>query len=140
MLLRNSLVTLSKFKMAPTPGLLYVLSKPNHPKLSEDTYNKWYSDFYIRSVVNSGLADLAIRYKNVKADSEFPYLCVYRLPDIAKLQDEGLMESIPKTHELLPDGKAWHEVLKTDSRLVELSQKFEGPVPKDGKCRRSCLL
>jgi len=119
--------------MAPTSGLLYVLSEPNHPKLSEDTYNKWYSDFYIRSVVDSGLADLAIRYKNVKADSAFPYLCVYRLPDVAKLQDERLMQSIPKTHELLPDGKTWHEVLKTDSRLVELSQKFEGQVPKDGE-------
>ena len=136
MLIRKTLATFSKIKMAPTPGLLYVLSNPNHPKLSEDTYNKWYSDFHIRNVVNSGLADLAIRYKNVTVDSAFHYLCVYRLPDIAKLQDEGLMESIPKTHELLPDGKAWDEVQKTDSKLVELMQKFEGKVPKDGEYRR----
>jgi hypothetical protein len=116
----------------PTPGLLYALSKPKHPSLKEDTYNDWYSNHHIQHVVDSGLADLAIRYKNTKADAKWPYLAIYRLPDVAKMGDEKLRESIPKTHDLLPEGQPWTEALETDIRVLELLQKFEGQVPKDG--------
>ena len=119
--------------MAPTPGLLYVLSKINDPKLTEDKYNDWYSNHHIQHVVDGGVADLAIRYKNTKADAKWPYLCIYRVPDLAVLSNEKQVTAIPTTHELLPDGKQWMEVLETDRIGLALIQKYEGLVPKEGK-------
>ena len=119
--------------MAPTPGLLYVLSKIKDPALAEDTFNDWYTNHHIQHVVDNGVADLAVRYKNVKSDAKWPYLCVYRVPDLAVLGDEKLVASIPVTHELLPDGKPWTEVLDVDRRVMALIQKYEGLVPKEGK-------
>lgn len=48
-----------------TPGLLLVQSKPKHLELTEEVFNKWYSAVHIQDVVDGGLVDLAIRYKNI---------------------------------------------------------------------------
>jgi hypothetical protein len=118
--------------MSPTPGLLYALSKPKSSSFSDADYNTWYTNHHIHDVVNSGLADLAIRYKNTNPNAKWPYLAIYRIPDLAKMQDEKVMGSIAATHELIPNGATWHDALEADIRPFVLLQKFEGQVPKEG--------
>jgi hypothetical protein len=117
-----------------TAGLLYVLSNPL-PPLSEQDFNTWYSEHHIKHVVDAGLADLAIRYKNTNSSSKYQYLSIYRMPDVSKLEDEKIRESIPKTHDLLPDGKGWPEALEHDIRTYTLLQKFEGVLGSEGRSR-----
>jgi hypothetical protein len=117
--------------MSPTPGLLWAFSGPKG-SFSEADYNTWYTDHHIHHVVDSGLSDLAIRYKNVNPDAKWPYLAIYRLPDVSKLQDEKVMGSIATTHELLPQGQSWAEAMNVDIRPFTLLQKFEGQIPKEG--------
>jgi hypothetical protein len=110
-----------------TPGILVVLSKPKTTAtFTEDKYNEWYTEHHIQHIVDSGLCDLAIRYKNTSKEAKWPYVCIYRLPDLAKMNDEKLVGSIPVTHELLPDGKSWMEVLDVDRKAMKLTQRFEG--------------
>jgi len=106
-------------------GILVVFSKP-HASFPEESYNKWYSKAHIQDVTKSGLSDLAIRYKNTNPNAKWPYMCIYRLPDVAKLQDATVKDSIPQTHELIPDGKPWTSVIDVDMRPFLLLQKFEG--------------
>ncbi|KAF2434392.1 hypothetical protein EJ08DRAFT_693431 [Tothia fuscella] len=114
------------------PGIMYVLTKPHTPYLSLENYNKWYTEAHIEDAISCGLADLAIRYKNTNPDAKWPYLCVYRLPDLEKLSDEKLMGSIPTKHELLPDGKSWSEVMDAKGSAYRVLQKFEGWGEKEG--------
>jgi hypothetical protein len=115
-----------------TAGLLYIQSRPK-PGFDEEKYNEWYSNYHIQDVIQSGLADVGIRYKNTKPDAKWPYLAIYRMPDIAKIQDKAVLESIPAKHDLLPNGGPWHDALEIDTRAFVLLQKFEGQIPKDGK-------
>lgn len=117
--------------MSPTPGLLWAFSKPKST-FPEADYNTWYTDHHIHDVVDSGLCDLVVRYKNVNPDAKWPYLAIARLPDVAKLQDEKIMGSIATTHELIPNGAAWTEEMDVDVRPFTLLQKFEGQIPKEG--------
>lgn len=117
--------------MSSTPGLLWAFSKPKST-FSEADYNTWYTDHYIHHVVDASLCDLAVRYKNVNPDAKWPYLAIYRLPDVAKLQDQKVMGSIATTHELIPNGVAWTEAIEVDIRPFTLLQKFEGQIAKEG--------
>lgn len=114
-----------------TPGLLFAFSKPK-AGLSEKDYNEWYSNHHIQDVVKCGLADLAIRYKNINPEAKWPYLAIYRLPDLAKLQDQSVMGAIPSKHDLLGE-KAWTDVMDADIRPFIRTQTFEGQIPKDGE-------
>jgi hypothetical protein len=117
-----------------TPGILVVFSKPlTSPSFTESAYNEWYTDHHIHHIVEAGLCDLAIRYKNTNKEAKWPYVCIYRLPDLAKLQDEKVTGSIPVKHELLPDGKPWMELLDTDRKAFKLVQRFEGWRGESGK-------
>jgi hypothetical protein len=115
----------------PEPGLLYVQSRPKD-FFSEDAFNKWYSEFHIQDVIASGLSDLAVRYKNTNPEAAWPYLCIYRLPDITKVTDKSVTDKVPLKHDLIPDGKIWPEALDADMRTFTLTQKFDGQIPKTG--------
>lgn len=117
--------------MSPTPGLLWAFSKPKS-SFSDTDFNTWYTDHHIHHVVDAGLSDLAIRYKNINPDAKWPYLAIYRLPDVAKLQDVNVMSNIATTHELIPKGEKWTDALDVDIRPFTLLQKFEGQIPKEG--------
>lgn len=84
-------------------------------------------------VVDSGLADLAVRYKNLNPDAKWKYLALYRVPDLSKMQDQKLMDSIPKNSDSLPGkepgskGGNWPDVLENDIAPLEILQSFEGP-------------
>ena len=122
-----------KMRLSATAGLLYVLTKIKDPSFSEENFNKWYSTVHIQDINASGLSDLAIRYKNVNPAARWPYLAVYRVPDIAKFNDKNITGSIPMTHELLPAGKNWKDLLESDSRPFTVLQKFEGQIKKEGE-------
>jgi hypothetical protein len=115
----------------PTPGLLYVLSKPKS-NITEENFNKWYTDFHIGDVVSTGVSDLAIRYKNTSANAKWPYLAVYRLPDVGIINDPNAFEKVQLNHELLPNGGPWQDALDVDMAFFTLIQSFEGQIPKDG--------
>jgi hypothetical protein len=117
-----------KYKMSATAGILLVHSsaaKSLSSTFTEDKYNEWYTDHHIHHVVDSGLSDLAIRYKNTNPDAKWPYICIYRIPDLAKMADESVTGNIATTHELLPDGKTWMDVLDVERRIFKVIQKFE---------------
>jgi hypothetical protein len=121
-------------------GILYVRSKPTHPSFTDEIFNKWYSEVHIQDAVKLGAADLAIRYKNTKVDAEWPYLCIYRIPDLATLSDPKVMARIPTTHELLPEGKPFSELLVSENVVLTVIQKFEGQIVKKGKVFRGTVV
>lgn len=126
---------------AATPGLFYVLSKPVHPELSAKDFNDWYTNEHIHDVVKSGLTDLAVRYKNVNSSAQWPYLAVYRLPDVALLKDPKFLGGLPATSPLLPGktkgskGGAWQDssVVKWDMLPYVRTQTFEGQTTQTGR-------
>ena len=117
------------------PGLMLVRSRPKHPEeLTDEVFNKWYSTVHIQDVVNSGAADLAIRYKNLDPKAEYPYLALYRIPDLAFLQDTSQMEKIPTKSDMLPGSHDLFQELEMERRVYGLLQKFEGQTQRPGKC------
>jgi hypothetical protein len=123
----------------PPSGLLMVLSKPNHPELTEKVYNDWYSHEHIQDMVKSGLTDLVLRYKNVNSTAQYPYLAIYRLPDVRLLQDKKVMGAITPTSQKLPGktkgskGGAYADVLSMETRAYARIQTFEGQIEKKGR-------
>jgi hypothetical protein len=123
----------------PPFGLLMVLSKPNHPELTEAVYNDWYSNEHIQDMVKSGLTDLVLRYKNVNVSAQYPYLAIYRLPDVRLLQDKKVMGAITPTSQKLPGkekgskGGAYQDVLSMETRAYARIQTFEGQIEKKGR-------
>jgi hypothetical protein len=131
--------SLATSAIAATPGLLYVLSKPTHPELTDATFNEWYSTEHIQDMVKSGATDLVVRYKNVNGSAKWPYLAIYRLPDVAKLQDPKVLGAVPATSKLLPGkekgskGGAYTSVMDMETRAYARTQTFEGQIPKVGR-------
>jgi hypothetical protein len=123
----------------PTAGLLYVTSRPTNPELTDKDFNNWYSNEHIHDIVKSTLSNLVVRYKNVNTTAKWPYLAIYRLPDVARLRDQKVMGSIPATSKLLPGkqkgtkGGAYKDVIAMDMRAYSRSQTFEGQIPKPGR-------
>ena len=132
-------LAMTTFAVEPPSGLLVVLSKPNHPELTEAVYNDWYSNEHIQDMVKSGLTDLVLRYKNVNHTSQWPYLAIYRLPDVRLLQDKKVMGAITPTSQKLPGkakgskGGAYSDVLSMETRAYARIQTFEGQIEKKGR-------
>lgn len=116
----------------PTPGLLFVRSRITSPDLTDSAFKKWYSEVHFSDVLESGLADLALRYENANPEAKYPYLVVYRLPDLGFVQDEKKMQTIPMKSELLPGSGEVSECTDMDIRAYEIIQRFEGQVEKEG--------
>jgi hypothetical protein len=137
----GSLMSLNMASAAEPPkaGLLLVTSKPTHPELTDKVFNEWYSGDHVRDMVKSGVTDLVLRYKNVNASAPFPYLAVYRIPDVALLRDQKVMGSIPATSKLLPGkekgstGGAFKDVMKMENRAYSRIQTFQGQDNKKGR-------
>ena len=81
--------------MGMVPGLLFVLTEPLDPALSDAQFNDWYSNKHVVDTVNFGLAALAVRYRNINGSHKWPYLALYRLPDLLKVYDKKFMSSLP---------------------------------------------
>jgi hypothetical protein len=135
----SGLLSLAASVFAATPGLVYVLSHPTHPELTDAAFNDWYSNEHIHDMVKSGLADLVVRYKNVNATAKWPYLAIYRLPDAAKLKDPKVMGAVPATSDKLPGkvkgskGGAYKDVMDMDTMAFARVQTFQGQIAKTGR-------
>jgi len=122
-----------------TAGLLLVTSRPTHPELTDSIFNDWYTNEHIKDMVNSTLTNLVVRYKNVNSTAKWPYLAIYRLPDVARLRDQKVMGSIAPTSKLLPGkekgskGGAYKDVMDMEMRAYSRTQTFEGQTPKSGR-------
>jgi hypothetical protein len=127
------------FANAATSGLLLVKSRPTHPELSDKVFNDWYTNEHIRDMVKSGLTDLTVRYRNVNSSATWPYLAIYRVPDVAKLQDPKVMGSVPPTSNLLPGkakgskGGVYGDVIAMQAQVYIRSQTFDGQMKKAGR-------
>jgi hypothetical protein len=122
--------------MCPTPGIIYALCRPTHPGLTDEIFNEWYNDVHLRDVVNTGLVDLALRYKSCNADSKYPYLAIYRVPDMTVLQSpEGMAKlmAIPTRHDSLPDGKSWNELVGTERGFAKRVQTYDEGATEEGQ-------
>jgi len=131
-------LSLAAAQSAPA-GLLMVLSKPTHPDLTTEVFNQWYSGPHIHDMVASGVTDLVIRYRNTNASAKYPYLALYRLPDVRKLSDAKVMGAIPSTSELLPGkskgtkGGDYKDVMDMETRAYARTQTFEGQTKLPGR-------
>jgi hypothetical protein len=126
---------------AVEPGILVVYSKITHPDLTDAVFNQWYSGEHIHDFVKSGMTDLVLRYKNADRAAKWPYLALYRLPDVTKFFDPEILGSIPTNSDLLPakekgkKGGAYTDVMELDMTTFKLEQKFDGPSVKSGKVK-----
>lgn len=117
-------------------GLLMVLSKPTHPELTDAVFNQWYSGQHLNDMLRSNITDLILRYKNTNPTAKYPYLALYRLPDVTKASELG---QVPSTSELLPGkvkgtkGGAYTDVMDMDTRVFARTQTFEGQVEMKGR-------
>ncbi|OJD35464.1 alpha beta protein [Diplodia corticola] len=125
----------------PTPGILYVGAAIKDPVLDEATLNKWYDETHVPEMfaLRNG-PPAAFRFKNTDSTRPFRYLCLYVLPDLAWADSDDL-KGATLTHDALPSGRSYLELLDWDLRHYEKIQTFEGQNPKpDGARVGSCVI
>jgi len=118
----------------PTPGLLYVLSKPKG--IDEALFTKWYDEVHVPDVIASGGFKTGTRYKafnpkEVAGSKE--YLAIYPTDDVNFFNSKEF-ENLPLHDKMLEnkdnkDGSAG-AVIDFEQRryefIQEYGQKFEG--------------
>jgi hypothetical protein len=121
------------FQIMPVvPGLLFAVTRPFDPSLTEEEWDDWYSNKHIVDVVNCGLASVGVRYRNISPSSDWPHLAIYRLPDLPKLYDPVFMATVPTD-----SPKSWGsgympDVAKAELRGYRTLKVFEVPDARDG--------
>ncbi|OCK75655.1 hypothetical protein K432DRAFT_429260 [Lepidopterella palustris CBS 459.81] len=110
----------------PTPGLLFVPARITSPALTDSVFNSWYNSHHIPDVLAGNLADIALRFKSLDPTSKYPYLAVYRMPDVGFFADPKNMERIPMHHAMLPEGKRCDEFADMPGKVYLPIQSFEG--------------
>jgi hypothetical protein len=123
----------------PVRGVLVVWTRPSHPELTDEDFNADYNDVHLPNFVDSGIADLALRYKNVDAKAEWPYLAIYRLPDVEALKDSERLSRMKAEHPLMPGkepgtkGGEWRDCVDVKMASFETVQTHEGFKEKHGR-------
>lgn len=117
------------------PGLLFGVTSPFDPTLTDEAWNDWYTNKHIVEVVNSGLASNGFRYKNKHPSASWPYLAIYHLLDLPKLYDPEVMAIQPTD-----SPKSWGEgnlidVAKVELRGYRLLNVFEAESPREGAAK-----
>ena len=116
-----------------SPALLFVSSRISFPELTDEVYNKWYDSTHVVDVLESGIADLALRYKNVDPKAKKTYLTVYRVPNVSYLQDQARKDRIPCTSPMLPGSGNFNDFVEMDVKAFVPIQTFEGQENKNGE-------
>jgi hypothetical protein len=113
------------------PGLLLVNSKITRPDiLDEEMFINWYSADHIPEILNTSGVDSALRFKNVDAKAERPYMVVYPMDNIGFTQSEEFKTKINIYSDLLPGGGPIYDLVDMDVRIYAFIDKYEpnGPV------------
>jgi hypothetical protein len=121
--------------MPPTPGLLCVRSRITSDALSDSTFNDFYTNHHLPDFVSSGIADLALRYKNVDSEAKWPYLAIYRVPDSNFQSNPENMKKIRLQHEALPNGGSIMNFTELNSKMYLPLHSFEGKGQKVGRAK-----
>lgn len=116
------------------PGIFASLSKITDDSLSDETFNKWYSQVHIPDVIETGVITKAYRYRSKNPNAERPYLAIYTCPDMTVIGGEK-MKGIPMTSDLFPDGKSCHDLASFDTRFYSTTQE----VLKEKVDQKGCL-
>jgi hypothetical protein len=107
-----------------SPLVIYMNSKPTHPKLDDKAYGEWYKNHHIPDIIKTGTCDRAALYFSPQEDNPKRWLALYEVPDF-KVMDPAVSANIPLTHELIPDGKPFWEVGEFDGRQYELASVYD---------------
>jgi hypothetical protein len=116
-------------------------SRPTHPELSEEDFNKWYQTEHLPAIVKCGMSDLILRYKNVDRKAKYQYLALYRLPDAENANNPDMLLCIPNESQLLPGkvkgtkGGAYLDIMDLDMVSYKRTQTFEGQIPHSGRAQ-----
>jgi len=121
--------------MSSTPGLLCVRSRITSDALSDTVFNNFYTAHHLPDFISSGVADIALFYKNVDLSSKWQYLAVYRVPDIAFQSNPEKMNKIPLHHESLPNGGSITDFIELNGKAYIPIQSFEGNGEKVGRAK-----
>ncbi|KAF2488304.1 hypothetical protein BU16DRAFT_230196 [Lophium mytilinum] len=121
--------------MAPTPGLLCVRSRITSEALSDAAFNDWYTNHHLPDFISSGVADLALRYKNADASKMWQYLALYRVPDIGFQSDPEKIKAIRMNHETLPNGGNITDFTELKANMYLPIQSFEGTNPNTERAK-----
>lgn len=94
---------LAKMSTVQRSGVLLVFSRIADPaSFSSDTYDDWYNLIHIPDTLNTDGISNAARYRAERdSHEEYPYLALYRVPDMNFL-DGKEFGSIAVHHEMLP--------------------------------------
>lgn len=114
------------------PGLIFCRSKPK-PSLLTSVYNKWYSEIHVPDVLASGAIAKAARYRCRDDGYPIPYLAVYDVPDLTRLQSREFA-AIPMTSDLLPNPqRPCHAYVDLDTRFYAYVDEYVVGEVKDGE-------
>ncbi|EMC91276.1 hypothetical protein BAUCODRAFT_320634 [Baudoinia panamericana UAMH 10762] len=113
------------------PGLMFVTSRvTDSSKTSDEKYNRFYNDEHLPDVLNYGISKVAIRYKNVNAESKIPYLACYPLDDANFLTSPGLEKLVQDTRSSKTfDNQDVYDYVEFGLRPYEKIQTYEGIHP-----------
>ncbi|KAF4760401.1 hypothetical protein N7455_001169 [Penicillium solitum] len=120
---RSSLGTMA------TPYLVFVGSYITSPTLNPEDYDKWYLKHHCRDVMYGGGIPSAAWYHALQADSKNQRLVLYNCKDFDFMLIPEKLDAIPKTHELLENGKHLYDVAQLDPRHYEIATPAKGPYP-----------
>ena len=124
-------------------GILFVTSAIIDPsKTTDEQYNRFYNDEHVPDVINSGATTLGLRYKNVNANSEAPYLAIYPVETswLGSDAHKHLVSSTKKSAALNAEDR--NDYVRFSSRFYEKIQTYEGygQAKKSGKERGQTIV
>ena len=120
-----------------TPYLVFVGSYITSPTLNPEDYDKWYLEHHCRDVMYGGGIPSAAWYHALQADSKNQRLVLYNCKDFDFMLIPEKLDAIPKTHELLENGKHLYDVAQLDPRHYEIATPSVAKAIAKGETRIS---
>lgn len=122
--------------MTKEPGILWALTAPFEPKMTDEVWNEWYSTKHTPDVVESGIASFGVRYKNQNPSAKWTYLALYRFNHIKDLYNQEVMAKQNTDSPLGAPGEGYMpDVAKVEMIGYEPMEKsgwkvFQNQIPK----------
>lgn len=114
------------------PGFLFAVTRPFHPDLTDAKWGKWYNNYHIVDVVDSGLAKIGVRYRNMNPAARMTYLAAYQLPDLSNLYNPEILGRQNTDSPLSPGSGYMPDTAEAELQGYQIMQKYDRPTPKDG--------
>ena len=128
----NEHLTSNGNMMAPVPGLLYVSARFTNPELEFEAYDKWYNEEHIPHLLTMSGCHAAMRYTDVNAEEQEPYLALYPLHDVFWVHSEEFGAAIASTESDRLPGRSVFLSVAFDGRSYTLLDSHEKPQSRPG--------